>query len=108
MATVKSPPLSAEVALIPRWHDHLLREVSRTVQLAELLLLDRIITNRTAETITSDEDVQQKQTLFEAVQDAVVHCPQPEETIRSLLVALEKAGVHTDYIRWMKEFVDGA
>ena len=108
MATpVKSSPRSPEVALIPRYYDDLLRWVYRPVQLARLLLSDGIIANKTAETITSDQDVQHKRKLLDAVQDSVEHRPNPDETIRQLLVALEKTGVSTTYIHWMKVFVDG-
>ena len=108
MATpVKSPPDSAEVALIPSFYYELLHSVSRPVQLAELLLSDGIITNETAETITSNEDVQHKRKLLDAVQDSVEHRPNPEEIIRQLLAALEKTGVDIFRINSMKEFVEG-
>ena len=103
----KSPPRSPEEALILHIYDHLLRVVSRPVQLAQLLLSDGIITNKTAETITSDEEVQHKRTLLDAIQDAVVHRPNPEETIQRLFIALEKTGFDADHIRWLEEFVDG-
>ena len=103
----KSPPHSPEVALIPHFYDEFFEEISHPVQLAQLLLSDGIITNKTAETITSDEDVQHKRTLLDAIQDTVVHRPHPEETIRRLFIALEKTGFTTDYIRFLEEFVEG-
>ena len=103
----KSHPHSPEVALIPRFYNEFLQEISHPVQLAQLLLSDGIITNKTAETITSDEDVQHKRTLLDAIQDTVVHRPQPEETIRRLFIALEKTGFSTDNIRFLEEFVEG-
>ena len=106
-APVKSPPRSPEVALIPHFYDDLLRWVSRPVQLSELLMSDGIITDKTAETITSNEDVQHKRKLLDAVQDSVEHRPNPEETIQQLLIALEKTGVHFYYIALMKDFIEG-
>ena len=103
----KSSPHSPEVALIPHFYDDFLQEISHPVQLAQLLLSDGIITNKTAETITSDEDVQHKRTLLDAIQDTVVHGPQPEETIRRLFKALEKTGWDPESIRVLEKFVEG-
>ena len=103
----KSPPRSPEELLIPRFYDYLLRKVSSPTHLTQLLLSDGIITNKTAETITSDEDVQHKRTLLDAVQDTVVHRPNPEETIRRLFIALEKTGFGRDTIRFFEKFIDG-
>ena len=105
MATpVKSPLDSPELALIPRFYDDLLQEISRPVQLAGLLLSDGIITNKTAKAITSDKDVDHKRTLLDAVQDTVIHSPHPEETIRLLFIALKKTGSD---IGFLEEFADG-
>ena len=108
MATYdRSPPRSPEEALIPYFYDGFLEAVSRPVQLAELLMSDGIITNKTAKSITSNKGVQHKQTLLDAIQDTVVHGPHPEETIRLLFIALEKTSVSTEDIRVLEEFVDG-
>ena len=108
MATpVKSPPRSPETAIIPRLYNILVDVLSRPVQVAELLLSDGIITSKTAETISSDEDVGHKRTLLDAVQDVVVHSPHPEETISRLFIAMKKTGGGIDLTRVMRGFAEG-
>ena len=88
-----------------KYHDRLLRTVSRPVELAEILVSEGVIDSDTKESVTANED--QKGSLFAALQIALAQSTDPEKTMRSLCTALEITGVATGYIRGMQEFIAG-
>ena len=97
---------SCEVAAFRRYYDSLLRNVRRPVQLAELLFADGLISKETKTKLTSDEDLEQKRTLLDAIQDALVHASDRKEMFQTLLRALYEINL-SQTATYMKNFVDG-
>ena len=104
--TSKSPSPSHEAAF-RRYYNDLFREVHRPVRLAELLFSDGVIQSDIKDSITSDEDEDQKRALLDAVQYALANSTDPEQTMRTVCTALGKSGVHGYYTDKLSSFVPG-
>ena len=102
--TAKTPSRSPEVEAFRREYNDLLHYVDRPVELAHLLFSEGVISSETEDAITSDEDVEGKHVLLDAVDHALLHASDREAMFRSVVRALEKI---YDYTYLMKEFVDG-
>ena len=102
--TAKSPFGSAEEAGFARYYEHLLRDVSRPVKLAELLFFEGIVTSETKESIISNEDQGQKRALLDAIQISLACSRNANKVMKILCKALEKVGVNTYY---MQDFIAG-
>ena len=96
-----------EAVAFRRYSKWLLGDLKRPVQLAELLLSEGIIPSETKDTITSNEDVQQKQAVINAMQYALVHTPDAKDTFRRLRKAWKKAGFYTYWFGEMKDLIAG-
>lgn len=100
----KASSQSPEVAAFRQYYNDILRNMDRPVEFAQSLLSARVISSETKNAITSDEDVEGKRALLDAVEHALVHASDREAMFRSLVEALRIIGYYTFS---MTNFVDG-
>ena len=97
-----------EVAAFRRYYNDLLEHVNRPVDLAELIFSDDIISREVKDSITAARtDVEQRRTVLDAFEHALLQSSQPSATMRSLWGAFQQAGFLTGCFLDMEQFVDG-
>ena len=102
-----TPLRSPEAAAFRRYIWNLQDYLSSPVHLAELLFSAGIIRRETTERISLDEDLEQKKTLLNAVQYALVHSADANNVFQSFRSLWEQAGLDTSCIRVMERYIGG-
>ena len=113
--TAKSSFRSPEEAALRRYYNDILRDVSRPVQLAELLFSEGIIRNETKQKVTFDKEKEHAvRAVLHDVQLALAQSSDRKKLMLSLCLALEKSGVPSSDEEWwkfgtarIKEFITG-